>query len=150
MAEPLPDTWHNRDLPVLREAVKRIDAAPRDKPTVHDFATALNIDEETTRRSLTALERDGLVTLIWEQRAAVRRRIRSVADVSADAYRKAGAWPTPESGADRLIAALEHIAANTNDEDERTRAQKILDGFAGSGRQIAVGVATAIINGQVS
>lgn len=149
MTEPLPDTWHNRDLPVLREVVTRIDAQTRAKLPFKELTAALDFDDDTTSRALAALERDDLVTLKWDIRGDWAR-IQSIDDVSADAYRQVGAWPTPDTAADRLIAALEHLAATTDNDDERTRVRKILDGFAGSGRQIAVGVGTAIITGQVT
>ena len=48
-----------------------------------------------------------------------------------------------------MITALEAIADNTDDEDTRTRARKILDSLTGAGKTIGISVATAALTGQI-
>jgi hypothetical protein len=147
VSEPLPDTWHSRDLPVLRAAVEYIDREGVDAP-VHHLIERTGLEEDEVLRAIRALASGGLLTA-----AAIKTwgpdLIDGVRAVSRQAYELAGAWPTPESATDRMIAALEQIAANGT-EEEKTRARKVLDAFTGAGQQIAVGVATAMITGQIS
>lgn len=151
-----PDTWYRRDLPVLREVVRHFDESPGRHFRLAEITQAVNTDSDgeswddaTIGRALAVLERNALLTMFWTERVG-GRRIAGVSEIAGKAHRLVGAWPTPESGADRLIAALERIAENTDDADERGRAQRVLEAFAGSGRQIAVGVATAIATGQLT
>ena len=48
-----------------------------------------------------------------------------------------------------MVAALEHYVVAGATEDDRTRARKILDGLTGASKTVAIGVATAAINGQM-
>ena len=70
-------------------------------------------------------------------------------DVSGEALRQVGMWPTAETAFDRMITALQAIAVNTEDDDTRTRARKILDGLTCAGKSIGLSVATAAITGQI-
>lgn len=106
-------------------------------------------DNETVARAVAALNCSKLVSIYWYDRLS-GRSVAGVAEISREAQRLVGAWPSPETATDRLIAALEKIAVSSDNEDERTRARRVLDAFAGSGRQIAVGVATAVVTGQVT
>lgn len=141
----MSDTWHNRDLPVLDAAVTGVD----EDQFVDDstIVRATGLSEEDVQRALRALASDNLIK---HGPVLADGSITLVTGVSGRARRAVGAWPTPETAADRMIAALEQIAANTDDEDTRSRVRKILEGLGGSGRQIAVGVGTAIITGQVT
>jgi hypothetical protein len=61
-----------------------------------------------------------------------------------------GVWPSPESGLDRMIAALEAIANNIKeDEDTRGRARKALDALTGARKHIGLAMATAYATGQI-
>jgi hypothetical protein len=105
-------------------------------------------DNDTVRSAVANLHRDNLIE-IFSTKRATGTTIDGVAEVSGQALREVGAWPSPDSTADRLIAALQQIADNTVDPETRTRARKILEGFAGSCRQIAVGVAAALTTGAI-
>ncbi|MDN4175619.1 hypothetical protein QWY28_21840 [Nocardioides sp. SOB77] len=56
---------------------------------------------------------------------------------------------TAETALDRMIAALEAIAADTDDEDTRTRARKVIDGLSSAARLICLSVATTMATGQL-
>lgn len=144
MTEPLPDTWYARDLPVLRVVVRLYDETMR--------PVRINVVEEETGLSRQDVQRAGIALVsggLVTTSGASQMKVLMFGGVTAEARRLAGSWPSPETAADRIVEALEQIAENTDNEDTRTRARKILDGFAGSGRQIAVGVGTAVINGQI-
>jgi hypothetical protein len=141
--EPLSDTWHSRDLPVLRELARICDERPGGASS-HDLSRATDLGIDQVGNALRALESGGYVTVTW-----VRQGIGRATGVSAEARRLVGLWPTPETALERMVAALEAIADNADDEDTRTRARKILEGLTGAGRQIGIGVATAVVTGQI-
>lgn len=144
MTEPLPDTWNSRELPVLRAVVRLYDETMQ-VVSVQDVERETGLSRADVQRAGTALDTAGLLTV----KGSWQVKVMHLGRPSAEARRLAGSWPTPESGADRLIAALRELAEHGT-EDERTRAQKLLDGFTDAGRQIAVSVAAAIITGQVT
>lgn len=141
MTEQLPDVWANRDFVVLRELCRRFDERRQfiDLDTIAE-ATGLNTND--VERAARNLERDGLVTIGSGLGILF-------SDVSADAFRLVGLWPTPETALDRMITALEQLAERGETEDDRSRARKILDNLRGASTQVAIGVATAAINGQL-
>lgn len=149
MTQPLADTWDWRDLPVLRAIVQELDSTmePVMLPTI---GALTGLDGDDVKRAVLALDRAGLITASWTEAGGGEKFVHFVRDVGATAFSLVGAWPSPDTGVDRMIAALEAIARNSPTEDERTRAQKILDLFVGAGRDIAVSVATTMITGQMS
>jgi hypothetical protein len=60
-----------------------------------------------------------------------------------------GLWPTPETALDRMIAALDTIAANSSDEDTRTKAQKFAAWLRASGTTVGISVASTVLTGQI-
>jgi hypothetical protein len=145
---PLSDTWASRDLPVLREYARLLDEDVF-MPGPSEVAPRLDVNEDVVLRAYKNLERGGYVIPIPD---SARRSGDEgcISDITGDALRVIGTWPTPESALDRMIDALEEIAENTNaDEDTRTRARRILEGLAGAGRTIGVTVAAAAITGQI-
>jgi hypothetical protein len=144
------DTWAGRDLLFLRELVDQLQLTPSTDITAQGVGTALSWDDRATLAAFQNLRRGGY---LHEVAGAPRRggdtAVDRPLDVTEKALRAVGAWPTPETALDRIIAALEAIAENTDDEDTRTRARRILAGFAGAGRQIGIAVAGAAITGQL-
>lgn len=143
----MTDRWYDEHLPVLVAAVEGVDT-DNDFGGIrlHDIAYQTDLSEEQVMRALRALESDGLVEVRWVMPARAGR----VTRVSGEARRLVGVWPTPDTALDRMIQALEAIADNTEaDDDTRTRARKILYNLAGAGRQIGIGVATAMATGQI-
>jgi hypothetical protein len=149
VTEPLPDTWHNRDLPVLRAIVR----AFQDDPTGHvrsgALATELGMEPDDVTRALANLLRGGFVVPPGNAgRQAAEFGI--IIDITDRALYATGSWPTPDTALDRIVATLQAIADNTDaDEDTRSRARKILDSLTGAGKQIGISVATAAITGQI-
>jgi hypothetical protein len=144
--ELLPDTWFSRDLPVLVEAVRHFDAVnqPLSADTV---AETLGWDVETVMAAVRALDRGGLVQDMVGGGAPGAW----IGAVSADAYRAAGAWPSPDTAADRLLAALQAAVDKAPEGSEaKTRARRILDGVVAAGRDFAVDVASGVVTGQIT
>ena len=144
--EPLPDTWSWRDLPVLRAAVAGVDQTPIIGIELGAIVrqTGLNLDD--VYRSSKALESAGLVALNETAGGASSNRVNEVAGA---ARVLAGQWPDEESTLDRIVAALEAIAQNTNDEDTRTNARKFAGWLRTSANTVGLAVATAAITGQI-
>ena len=146
MDQPLEDTWDARDLPVLRAAVRGVNS-DLTGIRIHEVAEQTGLDEEDVLLALRALENAGLVELKLLMPARAGRVLR----VSGTAQQLAGAWPTPELGFQRMIKALQAIAADGDkDDDTRSRARQIVEGFVAAGRDVGVSVAAAVITGQVT
>jgi hypothetical protein len=141
MTKQLPDTWHSRDLPVLRAAVTIIDATNQ-MASLQQLAEATGLSEDDTRRAVLALNRggyvEGAITPVWGDDL-----VDGVNDVVGEAYRLTGAWPSPEAIADRFLAALTDVAEHGTDEVTRSRARKALDGLGSLTRDTLVSVAGA-------
>lgn len=145
MADPLPDTWHSRDLPVLREVVRLCDERPMAFIEIAEVMSATGLSEIEVTRAGVALQSAGLVKTLSDMTQVVS----DFREPSARARQLAGAWPTPESALNRMIAALETIASNTDDEDDRTKAQRLAAWLRGSASTVGLSVATAAITGQL-
>lgn len=145
-----PDIWNSRDLPVLREITRRLAANPAESVHAHEVAHELDLDVHDTRAAVVNLVRGGhVLEPPNSSRRSSARRGDAVVDITDQALYVTGVWPTPETALERMIAALESIAENTDDEDTRTRARRLLDGLASGGRTIGLSVATAAITGQL-
>lgn len=146
MVEPLDDTWHTRDLPVLREAARQLE---EDESFVgvalQSIATGLGMEPMIVLKSLQILEAAGLVELRLVMPAIAGR----VTQVSAHARQLVGQWPSEEQALDRIIAALFAIADTTEDPEERTKARRFGEWLKSSATTVGLGVATAAITGQL-
>lgn len=146
MVEPLPDTWNSRDLPVLREIARAIDIDVNHQGVrFEDLPGLTGLDFDQVYMACRALESEGLITV----RLLMPVRKGRVTAINGRARKLVGLWPSEETALDRILTALEAIATNTNDEDTRTRARKILDALSGAGQTIGISVATAAITGQI-
>lgn len=137
MTEPLPDTWHSRDLPVLRTIVRLCDEERSSIATGAGVARSLRaLTDDEIHRAINALELAGLfeVTRRGDGSASI------ISCPSAEARRLSGAWPSPDSIADNLLAELKDIAEYGSDEATKSKARKALDGLSGFSRDVLVGV----------
>lgn len=147
MHNPVTDTWDDRDVQVLRVIVRAYDDSIGGpvRSTVVENALP-DLTKQDIQRAGVALRDAGLIAL----RGASGTPFLFANTVSADARRIAGQWPSPQNGLERMIAALEAIAANTDeDEDTRTRARKILDGLLGGTKTVGMAMAVAYATGQI-
>ncbi|CDQ43119.1 hypothetical protein [Mycolicibacterium neoaurum] len=130
------DTWHNRDLPVLRAAVDIYERTGRTmKP--RQIEQECGFDAETVQRALRVLN---LQPYFEKTSGAFGGGILLVGAPTAEALRVAGQWPTPEGQLERLVAAFEAVAADdTRPEEERSRAAKVGLWLTGALSQVAIG-----------
>ena len=144
--EALPETWASREFPILREAARLIEANP---PMVggraHEIAAATGLSDEQVTHGLRALEAEGLITVKWLMGAGAAR----VPEISGDARRILGTWPTPATALDRMIAALEQVAEHADDAGERSNARKFAAWLGSTSTTIGASVAAAVITGQL-
>lgn len=145
-APEVTDTWHNRDLPVLRQIVCMIEGDPTRRPSPQHIAAEFNLSNADVQRAVGNLKRGELVRPVGPQRGG---RMHEMLDITHAGLLQSGAWPTPETALDRMITALEAIADNTDDDDTRTKARKLLDALRGAGTTVATSVATAAITGHL-
>jgi DNA-binding MarR family transcriptional regulator len=147
----LEDVWNARDLPVLMAIARHLDQNPGTALPVKDLVEHLDMGPDDITRAVVALSDAGYIeTIVHDRRlASAGRQINRVKRISPEARRIVGLWPSPETALDRMIAALEELAAKSESDETRGKAQKLLDGFAEAGRQIGVGVARAAITGSM-
>lgn len=143
----MESTWEARDLLVLK-AVVEIEEETGSYALINDIATRTGIAGDQVERSVGALSReDPKLFSVIDASSASRTIFMGAGDATGEARRRVGAWPTPDSLADRIIAALEDTAANGESEEERTRAQKMLDGAKGVGKGVLTGVLVKVMTG---
>ncbi|MCO7238694.1 hypothetical protein [Aeromicrobium sp. CnD17-E] len=143
MTEPLTDTWHTRDLLVLRAAVRHIDATG-EEARVHHLTQATGLDSEQVIRAARALDSAGIVSaVILDGGWGGPTQVEAIRRLSRQAYELSGAWPGPDSVADRLLATLQDVAEHGSDPVEKAKARKALDAMGSLGRDLLVSVAGA-------
>jgi hypothetical protein len=148
MARPdlLPDTWFSRELPVLVEVVRHFDSTHQPLAATA-IAQDLGWEVETVTAGVRALIRGGYVEELGIDMGPGGAWI---GQVSGQAYREVGAWPSVETAADRLLAALEAAVENAPEGEPKSRAKRIRDGFLAAGRDFAVDVASGVLTGQIT
>lgn len=139
------DTWSDRDGLVLNALVEAFDD-PDKQPamTVETLVDATGLVERDVRAALIALQRED-PPLIDGLRVIGERHPIQIMDVTAEAYRRVGAWPTPERLVDRLVAGLQRAADDEPDEIRRSRMRQIALDLAGAFRGVATEVAAAAV-----
>lgn len=149
----LGDTWNSRDFPVLLEISHLADTGQRVLPA--QVASATGLTEEDVDLAIEALVLTGLLI---ENRNKVKFNgggdryiiLAGWLNPSERGRRLVGLWPSQQTALELMLEQLQAIADNpATTEDGRSRAKKILDAFAGTGREIAVQVAASIITGQL-
>ena len=140
----LDDVWQRRDFPVLREVARRLDVDPRSRVTSQEVIAATGLSKEDINRAGKWLSQAGYVKA--DDRMGL---IAGFIGVSPEARRLVGLWPSPESAADRLIAALDTAVEQAHTPEEKSRRVKVRDGFVASGRDFAVSVAAGVLTGQL-
>lgn len=140
------DTWFARDLPVLDAAVRLFDAQPFAHPSAEELVGKTSLELAQVLTALRALEQAGLVVVTFAMGGG---RSSHIDQISGAARQLVGAWPSPESIAERLVAELEHRAETAASEAERGKWRRLLDSVLGVGRDVVVEVAAAAITRQV-
>ena len=139
----LEDVWVSRDLPVLQEVARRADGQPRGLwLSLGEVAGATGLDEGDVERAAFALFDAGLVSV--DERAT---SIVAFTGMSSRARSLVGLWPSPETAADRLVAALEQAVDRASTPEERKRSEKVLGAVLEGGRDFAVALGAGVLTG---
>jgi hypothetical protein len=141
----MSSTWETRDLPVLK-AIVAIEEESGRFAMVDAIAERTGLDDEQVQRAVGALSREepSLFEVI-DASSMGGTHYAGAGDITGHARRVVGAWPTPESLADRLIAALEDTAANGEDEEHRSWAKRALEGGKGVGKGVLTSVLVKVL-----
>jgi hypothetical protein len=144
--ELLPDSWFSRELPVLIEVVRHFDSTHQPLAATV-IANDLGWEVEKVKAGVRALIRGRYVE---ELGIDMGQGGEWIGQVSADAYRVTGAWPSADTAADRLLAALDAAVERAPEGEPKSRAKRIRDGFLAAGRDFAVDVASGVLTGQIT
>jgi hypothetical protein len=137
----MDSTWETRDLPVLKVVVGIEEETGR-YAMVADIAERTGLSDEQVQRAIAALSREEPQLFdVIDSSSMSGSYYAGAGDTTGHARRVVGAWPTPESLADRLIAALEETAANGETDEQRSWAKRALEG----GKVVGKGVLTSVL-----
>jgi DNA-binding MarR family transcriptional regulator len=139
------ERWSRIDLPVLLELAR---AAESDEGVarIDDIARRHGLRSRDVLTSFDTLKRTGFVDARLDPDSGGEY---SFIRLSEKGLQTTGLWPTPETALYRMIAALDTIAENSNDEDTRTKAQKFAAWLRASGTTVGLSVASTVLTGQI-
>lgn len=124
---PLAESWHSRDLPVLIEVARRLDAGERGL-TASELVEPTGFDLEILLSAFTAL--DGPY-IDGKPLDSMGGRIDYFAlNLTERGRRAVGLWPS-EKGGDALIELLRQAAEQSTDDEERGLLKRAANSLAG-------------------
>lgn len=141
----MTDTWTHRDLPVLEAIVTLADQNGGGGVTKWQILNETGMDPATVDTALIALR--GENPPFFTARTMANGSIWYVSNVTGHARRAVRAWPTPDSLADVLRAALEQAEANEPDPEKRGRLRALGTWLAEGGRDIVTGIISGMLTG---
>ncbi|MCU1592167.1 MAG: hypothetical protein JWP11_3423 [Frankiales bacterium] len=135
----VPYVWP-QDLSVLRSATAHV--LDKDWASAAEIGTDTGLDDTQVDRSLRRLRDAGYIDPYfgggWDN---------GVNAITSYGLEAAGAWPTPDTHTDRLLAALEQAVTDAPTEEERSRRRKALDAFRSFGRDLLVNASGSALGG---
>jgi hypothetical protein len=108
------------------------------------IGVAAGLSEENLQRALRALEHND-PPLVTKMTGSFGGGIILVGAPTGYARRVVGAWSTPESLADRIVAALNEEADTEADEVKKGKLRRAAEAVAGVGRDILTDVTAQVI-----
>ncbi len=139
----MESTWETYDVPVLEAAITYAEehGAPPGA-TGAQIAEMTGLPVEDVGRALTRLEGE----YVKVQKPAGPGPSRWRADgIYADGRRVVGQWPTPETSAERLVAALNQAADAEPDPVQKGKLRRAADAVGSISGQVLAGVVTTYI-----
>lgn len=139
----MEDTWVSRDLPVLETVVKLVDEGSF-AVTVADIADRTGLDTKTVDRALDALSGP----YVGEYKKLMTGGIPDswyVTEVTPEARRAVGQWPTAESLAARLAEAFSEAADEETDPERKSRLRQLAGFLAETGKDIVAEVIAKVV-----
>lgn len=142
----LDDVCGPRDFPVLVATARLLDQTHRPQMS-QSIAKVLGLDQRDVAAALTNLSHRHLEV---RDASTYGERGCYVVGIRPAGLEAVGQWPSPETAADRLIAALEALIDNTAEgSPKQSRLKAARDGLLGAGRDVLVEVAGAAITGRI-
>jgi len=140
-------TWFDRDLPVLETTIALLEERgyPGAFVQVREIAERSGIDPGLVLTALAAMEHEYVSLRLLLSGDDPNPQM--VTGVTAEARRAVGQWPSPETMADRLLAALETTVEQEDDPVRKGRLRAAADAVAGIGRDVLVSVLSAAATG---
>jgi hypothetical protein len=133
----MESTWETRDLPVLDAIVHYFDEHDGPEiPDVEPFAKLTEMEPGHVARAVRALS----PRFIKTQATLGGLMDVAIMGITDEARQVVGQWPTPESVADRIVAALLEAADREPDERKRTKLRAAADALGGFSRDLLVNV----------
>lgn len=148
-SQPLPDRWSSRDLPVLLETARYIDAGHGPVQTLQ-IAEVMGIpdaDVATAWRALTGGHDPYLLAASLGASMADVHPQQLVIDLTERGRRAVGLWPSGES-VDAFVEALNQAAEATEDPEEKTLLRRAAGAVTSVSRDIMVDVVAAVVSRQ--
>lgn len=139
--DSLPDIWFSRDLPILREVARRVEAGD-ESLDAKEIATTLGMDRKTVEDAGMRLEEDGYLA---DGVSAMGTGILRFERVTAKGRREVGQWPNADVVADRLLAALQAAVDQAPEGPEKTKRRQVLEVVAAAGRDFAVQLGAMLV-----
>lgn len=137
---PVPDTWSTRALPLLRSAVARFETYG--EATSEEIAADTGLGYRLLHETAFRLRDEGFLDIYFEGGGSFH-----ITGITERGLTEVGAWPTPESLVERLLAALEEQANAAPTEQERSRARRTLDALKGIGLDVLTNAAGSALGG---
>ena len=143
----MTETWTSRDLPVLRAIVDLYEGtgSPMGPEAIE---SATGFDAATVQAALRALDSEEPPYVARFERV-ITGAIILIGAPTGKARRAVGAWPTPESIADRLVQALDEAADREQDPERKGWLSKSAAYLGNAGRDLAVEIGATAINRQM-
>ena len=143
----MTETWSSRDLPVLR-AIVDIYEATGSAMGPDAIASATGFEGGKVPAALRALDSEE-PPFVTKLERVMTGDIIFVGAPTGHARRAIGAWPTPESIADRLVSALDEAAEREPDPERKGWLRKTAGYLGNAGRDLAVEIGATAINRQM-
>jgi hypothetical protein len=143
----MTETWTTRDLPILVATAELVEASPGAGPHSADIAPKVGMEHADVMRALVALAPTYITVDKLGRSAGLAGVV--VTSLTDEGRRAVGMWPDRADHLAALIAALDGAAEDVEDEEERTRVQRLREALSGAPKRIAEGVVAGVIAGQV-
>lgn len=142
--DSVQSTWASRELPILRSALRRIDAGD-DLPEIEDIRQETGITAPQLRVALHALEDAGYLDVLFTGGWTPQQASGNIERVSERTRRELGSWPSADDLVDRVVVALTSAAEDAAEPEKKTMLRATADTVGGMARDVIVGVLAAQI-----
>lgn len=142
--ESAQSTWPTRELPILRAALRAVDAGG-DFVELEDIRLEAGISAGQFRVGAQALHDAGYLDVIFMPGWTDDHASGNLRSVHERTRRELGSWPTADDVVDRLVAALTAAADNAPEPEKKTMFRATADTVGGMARDVIVSVVAAQI-----